>query len=280
MSAQWHISHQGRQYGPYTGEKLAEFVTQGRLLRESMIWAEGMEQWVRADSVEGLFSAVPPPPATHVPGGTQRWQVPQSAGGASAPLMAPGLGLMRVRPGEDYPAVEVKPALFGVMAAMMGGGVALLMVSSYMISHIAGRSGTPGHPLLFVLLGAGALGVLFGALLHLITIRRAWKSLRFSDPGTTGTRAVGFLFIPVFGLYWLFRAHWGLAKDWNRITAQHPNLEGAPRINATLALWFCIGCFFVPLGFVLWFPFMAQVAAAVNAMAYRRVHQAGTFLIG
>jgi hypothetical protein len=50
---------EGQQYGPYRGDQLAEFAKEGRIVRESMVWAEGMAAWVTAAQVEGLF---PPEP--------------------------------------------------------------------------------------------------------------------------------------------------------------------------------------------------------------------------
>ena len=62
MNQEWHLLQDGQQYGPYTGDQLVEFANDGRIVRESMLWAEGMADWVKAADVEGLF----PPEATPV----------------------------------------------------------------------------------------------------------------------------------------------------------------------------------------------------------------------
>lgn len=61
MSANWHILGDGQKYGPYTGEQLVTFVKEGRITRESLLWAAGLAEWTRADTIEGLFPAIPAP---------------------------------------------------------------------------------------------------------------------------------------------------------------------------------------------------------------------------
>lgn len=61
MDAEWHILFGGQKYGPYTGGQLGEFVKEGRITRESLLWAAGMAEWARADTIEGLFPAIPAP---------------------------------------------------------------------------------------------------------------------------------------------------------------------------------------------------------------------------
>jgi|GEM_PF-1049080 len=46
-------------------------------------------------------------------------------------------------------------------------------------------------------------------------IYRMWQSVQDSYARTTPAKAVGFLFIPYFNLYWIFQAWWGFAKDCN-----------------------------------------------------------------
>jgi hypothetical protein len=311
MSAQWHMLHDGQQYGPYTGEQLVEFVKEGRIARESLLWAEGMAEWVRADAVEGLFPAVPAPApvlvsaAGHAPvaaappwsphgraqlGGAMGAAAGMRPGMVASPYAAPGmaaspyaapgmLGLMKVAPGEDYPAVEVKSTMYGLMVAMMGGGLALVLLAAFMMPQVAKQQGNGGAILLLIMLVAGYIGILIASILNLITLSRAWSCLQHSTPRTTPGKAVGFLFIPFFNLYWLFQAYYGLAKDWNRIMSQHPNLARMPRISEGLALTYCIGMFIPLLSLICWFPLMSQITTAINAMAYRPVHHPGTMFI-
>lgn len=56
MSAEWHITRQGKQYGPFTEEKLRELAATKRLAPNDLIWRQGMAQWVAAGAHQSLFS--------------------------------------------------------------------------------------------------------------------------------------------------------------------------------------------------------------------------------
>ena len=49
----------------------------------------------------------------------------------------------------------------------------------------------------------------------------AWMSIQDGYAGTTPGRAVGFLFIPLFNLYWIFQLIWGFSRDYNRYIRRH-----------------------------------------------------------
>ena len=56
--ASWHVlTAGGEQMGPYTDDELRTYAGEGRITPENLLWAEGMEDWVPAAQVEGLFPA-------------------------------------------------------------------------------------------------------------------------------------------------------------------------------------------------------------------------------
>ena len=57
---QWFVSVEGQQHGPYSGEQLVEFTGTGNITRESMVWTEGMAEWLPAAQIDGLFPAEAP----------------------------------------------------------------------------------------------------------------------------------------------------------------------------------------------------------------------------
>src|SRR5687767_6774080 len=50
---------------------------------------------------------------------------------------------------------------------------------------------------------------------------RAWKAIQDGHARTTPGKAVGFLLIPLFNLYWMFPALWGFSKDYNAYIERH-----------------------------------------------------------
>lgn len=67
-TAEWFVAGPDRKtFGPYTIEKLREYVEAGRILRETMVHRRGASEWMRASSVPGLFAAPAPPPVPEKP---------------------------------------------------------------------------------------------------------------------------------------------------------------------------------------------------------------------
>jgi hypothetical protein len=93
-------------------------------------------------------------------------------------------------------------------------------VVSFIFGFIAGVvSAMQGLPLWE---GSGATWMLLGivmavymVVIELVLWYKAWKSIQDFDARTSPGRAVGFLFIPIVNLYWIFQAFWGFSKDYN-----------------------------------------------------------------
>ena len=298
MSDQWHLLQEGQQYGPYTGDQLVEFANEGRIVRESMVWAEGMAEWVPAGQVEGLFPPEPAaapvvaapawaPPGAHRPafmtgGATAAGQLGRGAPQQRRPANL--FGQQMAEPGGNYPPMDTTGASFGLLAGMLGGGFGLFILVIFLAgSGVINSDKLEGAQLmlLVVLLILGGAGILFAAILQYVYLARIWSYMRFGNPRTSAGKAVGFLFIPLFNLYWLFVAFHGLAQDWNRITSQYADLQRAPRMTEGAFLTFCIGSLvFPPLSLVMWFIVMSQICQAINFMAFRPVHHHGMIQFG
>jgi uncharacterized membrane protein len=61
---QWYYVHEGRQAGPVEDAMFRQWIAEGRIGPEDMVWCEGMSQWQTAVTVPGLFGQVTPPPLT------------------------------------------------------------------------------------------------------------------------------------------------------------------------------------------------------------------------
>ena len=71
----WFYSKMGRQEGPVTQGVLIELLHSGKLDRDSLVWTDGMDDWAKASSIDGLFlraqvphSPMPPNLSPHVRG--------------------------------------------------------------------------------------------------------------------------------------------------------------------------------------------------------------------
>ena len=66
------------------------------------------------------------------------------------------------------------------------------------------------------------------AILYLVEIvamcffwHKAWQTLQDPHARTTPRKAIGFMFIPLLNLYWVFQLIWGFAKDYNAYCRRH-----------------------------------------------------------
>jgi hypothetical protein len=77
-----------------------------------------------------------------------------------------------------------------------------------------------------------------GGVVYLFLLYRAWRVVQDGQARTTPGKAVGFLFIPYFNLYWIFVALFGLPKNLNAFIHRHR--VPAPYASPVLGLTVCL----------------------------------------
>lgn len=63
-AAMYFVAIEGKQTGPFDMQALYSQAASGRLMRQTLVWTKGMDQWTQAGQVPalaGIFSSVPPP---------------------------------------------------------------------------------------------------------------------------------------------------------------------------------------------------------------------------
>ncbi|MGI0133753.1 MAG: DUF4339 domain-containing protein [Candidatus Micrarchaeaceae archaeon] len=78
MAQQWYYSRNGQQHGPISEAELKQLAAVGKLKPTDMIWQEGMDNWVSAGSVKGLFLAAQAPEAKKAPPPLPEFEKPPS----------------------------------------------------------------------------------------------------------------------------------------------------------------------------------------------------------
>ncbi|MDA2914455.1 hypothetical protein MYX77_10985 [Acidobacteriia bacterium AH_259_A11_L15] len=103
------------------------------------------------------------------------------------------------------------------LGSMVGGlGLALVLFGAG-YAQMASTRGREGG-------GITALAVvpmLYWVVVFFVLWYRAWAAIQDGHARTTPGKAVGFLLIPFFNLYWAFQAIWGFAKDYNSYVDRH-----------------------------------------------------------
>lgn len=95
-----------------------------------------------------------------------------------------------------------------------------------------------------------------------ILVYKLWETIQGGKARTTPGKACGFLFIPLFNLYWIFVAYWGWAQDFNAYVRDKG--VGAPEVSETIALVLCIAVIVsIPLSLI---PFVGLFFGLINAV--------------
>jgi len=124
------------------------------------------------------------------------------------------------------------------------------------------------------LLIVAMLPSLVSGILILRVVYKLWSAIQSGSPRTSPGTAIGLLFVPLFNLYWVFEAYWGLAKDYNRFIREKNLL--APVLSEQLAVSVCIlillslipvvGFLFFLINIVLQLVFVASLIRCFNSM--------------
>lgn len=56
MAEAWYVAINGKRQGPLSGNQIRQMAANGAIGPADLLWKEGMAQWVRCDSVKGLFA--------------------------------------------------------------------------------------------------------------------------------------------------------------------------------------------------------------------------------
>ena len=134
------------------------------------------------------------------------------------------------------------------------------------------------HEVAAVARGSSLLCVLYGGIVLIVFLYRAWQVIPREEARTSPAKAVGFLFIPLFNLYWMFQAIWGFAKDFNGWN-QKRNLA-IRHVPESLALWICIlvlACFLPYVGLVAR-PIRLLLTLIFVSIAGDSINRASSFL--
>ncbi len=257
-----YIDAAGQQHGPIAVDQLQQLVAAGQVTAQTNVWTEGMAEWLPAAQIEGLIPVPVQPVAVqqrvnpYAPAQTAVTAVPQQGG--------------------DYPIPPVNKINFGLYVGCLLGGVAFYIIA---LIQIAASSPTAeemaNNPkaleeagslgLSMVFLALGVIAIIISSIIQFMAIYRVWSILKPGGGTVSPGRAIGFLFIPLFGPIWMIICLCKLPGEWNGIVARYQNTAAAPRLSIGMA----ICAILIPLiGQILW---MSEISKAINFMVTARL---------
>lgn len=166
-----------------------------------------------------------------------------------------------------------------------------LVAVIYIISGVLIGMGISAEEIEGIVVLAGLYGGVVGCLL----LYKAWASIRDGYARTTPAKAVGFLFIPWFNIYWIFQVVGGFTKDYNSFVERHGIT--APHLSKRLFLFSsffivvspymtAIAIFLIPLGGIIFlvvaFMFVgilvSRICDAINDLSHIDINSLHTGL--
>jgi hypothetical protein len=316
----WYYTLNGQQAGPISQQELSNKLN-GELPPNTLVWKEGMPNWTPSSEVEefrNLESTTPPPlPQAQAsnPYLTPSSNVAPTVSPTEYPLpkvKKSNFALLLSLGGGAVLALIIGYAIFfstvfsNTMSAAQAG---MEHVEKMEQAHPDDATETPADigqeleeqakefeeleatmeaeiiqgGITFVwFLMIGWLLTIAAYVVGLIYLYRAWSLVQPAGSTISPAKAVGFLFIPFFNLYWIFIAYRQWAEEWNKVCDRHTSLAAAPRGSETvflaMAIAYCTIFITSILGLlvsaVLYFIGMKSMCNAINYAAEHGTNEA------
>jgi hypothetical protein len=213
----WNYSLNGHPAGPVDGATLRILIAQGILDAETLIWQEGMKEWLRIG--DSLFAAA---------------LTKKRVGSTSFAEAQPTAAHAQVAEPLGFPPLTLRPealknpylfwlVLFGLNICSVFFSVYRIVLNNY--SHFIWLR------FIFSLLAAIPMLILFS---------RCWKIIQDGSNDIRPREAVGLLFVPGYHLYWFPKVFIGLSRSLNRfIEAHFTEKTTLRRSNTMLITGYC-----------------------------------------
>lgn len=139
------------------------------------------------------------------------------------------------------------------------------------------------RPILQMLMMPASCLTILSAVVAFILIYKMWAAIQGMGARTSAGKALGFMFIPFFNLYWAFQVYWGWTKDYNRIP-ERDDVE-LPSMPEGIGLAVCVlplvSMFLVIAGFIVagWKSFSEGAAGNVGLQASMLITLVNTILM-
>lgn len=196
----WYYKITDQQFGPFSKEEIQQLLGKGEITSTHFVWREGMKEWKQLGKTE-LNSLVSD--QIH-PLNSTSYEPMSSTCNTTQEIV-------------EYfrPSSKVNPDNLKKSFALWALFLVILIIYEVFTNLTPSNSSFRALNCLGLITSCAFTAMSFLLLYHF------WQINQDGNSYTTPGRAVGFMFIPVFNIYWIFRAFPGLSMDQNRYIFQH-----------------------------------------------------------
>jgi hypothetical protein len=251
----WYYSLNNQPTGPVDSETLKSLLRAGTINLNTLIWQEGMPDWKKlGDTPLGAQANQPVQPVIPV------YQPYQPVTPTSQPAPTYSNYPTAATPGTPPPFFS-QVNLTGIKNLYVWWLVLFVLSAFTSIIFLF----VPDYSDAYTALAcASSLVSIPAGVLVYIQVYRFWKLIQDGYAETTPGKAWGFLLIPFFNFYWVFKAFYGLSKNMNSFIDRHySTIAGAQirRSNPVFSLMYCFGFL------INYFVFVANYASNISNSA-------------
>lgn len=226
---QIYISRDGQQFGPLEENAVREMIKKGQLSQKDSAIGQGQHEW---RTLGTMFPDMFQTPAT----------TPLSGSHAAPALSAAQMNKPRMRK-RFIGGIYVASVILLVLGLVIGG------VTSLVSAEIMPEGLLVGGAVI------ASVAYIQFLVVHIIVmfyiLFKMWDSIQDGVSTSTG-KAIGFLFIPIFSIYWIFKAWGGFPAEYNEFIERHQ--LNVPRLDSQVYMLVPI---FTLLSGLLVFPVVA-----------------------
>ncbi len=198
-SKSWFYSINDSQVGPLTFEQLEEAANSGAFNRQTTkVWCEGLESWVLASSIEGLYSS------------------PPSLLSDFSPVVSPDDYSLKFNHQERFKYTQRNSIFIGFIASS-------ILFELIKLIRLLCYSTSLGDLDTFFRVATGFLMLVSTSIAgfhYYMIIFQQWKFIsKYSNISSEGV--IGVLFIPIHNFYWFFKIFAGYHEPFNLMVKEN-----------------------------------------------------------
>jgi len=249
----WYYISESTQFGPVSEEEIKKLIEEGILTQQSKVWREGMKKW------QPLVVTVL---SEYLPGGR-----PMNLSGADLPFNSH-------KPRVKRQGLRKLFIWWLVTFGLSIGYYGLFGLMGTIVSSPDNFSDQLSA-LFMGLMCIFGLSLFASAILSYVLLYKFWRVVQDGYASTSAGKAVGFMFIPLFNIYWMFRAYWGLSKDLNQYIQRHFTGRPAEELHHSKE-WFSLGYLIYSFAGGLIINIIVQILNLNTLVKYRSMPTAST----